>query len=149
MHQRWAPAREEYKKYDLTISPCFWLASHSDWSNLFAISSSHLFAVTFSVSQVGLKKANNYTWMWEILLQGHILSTSGDTLKHLFVQYKRIVACSFSHLKLAKKSMFNIGVLPWSIEAYESHCYKVWEPVYRLHHKRRWSFRSLMPPLLT
>jgi len=44
-------------------------------------------------------------------LQGHILSTSGDDLRQLFALYKRIVACSFSHPKLAKKSMFKIGVL--------------------------------------
>jgi hypothetical protein len=29
------------------------------------------------------KKVNNWTWMWEILLQGHILSTGGDALRTL------------------------------------------------------------------
>ncbi len=41
---------------NLTTSPCFLLANHNDWSRLFAISSSHLFAVPISVLQVGLKK---------------------------------------------------------------------------------------------
>jgi hypothetical protein len=44
-------------------------------------------------------------------VQGHILSTSGDALRQLFVVDKRIVACGFSYPKLAKKSMLTIGVI--------------------------------------
>jgi len=63
VHQRCAPAREKCNKYDLNISPCFLFANHNEWSRLFAISSSYLFAVPIPVLQVGLKKANNYTWI--------------------------------------------------------------------------------------
>ncbi len=44
-------------------------------------------------------------------MQGHILSTSGDALRQLFVIDKCNVACGFAHPKLAKKSMLTIGVL--------------------------------------
>jgi hypothetical protein len=44
-------------------------------------------------------------------VQGHLLSTSGDALRQLFVVDGRIVACGFSHPKLGKKSMLTIGVL--------------------------------------
>jgi hypothetical protein len=44
--QSCASAREECNKYDLTDAPCFWLAKHNDWSKWFAISSSHIFAVS-------------------------------------------------------------------------------------------------------
>jgi hypothetical protein len=40
---------------------------------------------------------------------GHILSTSRDALRQLFVVDRRIVACGFSHPKLGKKSMLTIG----------------------------------------
>jgi len=41
---------------------------------------SHLFAVPILVLWVGLrKKWVNKTWMWKIFLQGHTLSTTGDT----------------------------------------------------------------------
>ncbi len=37
--QSCARAGEECNKYDLTATPCFWLADHDDWSKWFAISS--------------------------------------------------------------------------------------------------------------
>ncbi len=40
---------------------------------------SHLFAVSVSIEWVKLQEKVNKTWMWEIFLQGHILSTTtGD-----------------------------------------------------------------------
>jgi hypothetical protein len=41
--------REECNKYDLFAAPWCLLAKHNDWSQWFAISSCHLFAVPVSV----------------------------------------------------------------------------------------------------
>ncbi len=76
------PTREECNEYDLTAAPCFWLANHNDWSRWFAISSFPSICslgVSF-ISGFAKKRVNNYTWMWRIILQGHILSTVGDAL---------------------------------------------------------------------
>jgi hypothetical protein len=69
-----AHAREECNKCDVTPDPSFGLANHNDWSRWFAISSSHLFCSPQSPFQFdwrSCKKVLNYTWMWEIFLQGH------------------------------------------------------------------------------
>ncbi len=73
-------------EYDLTAVPCFWLANHNDWSRWFALSSfppiwSHSFSFMGGIG----KKVNNYTWVWEIFLQLHALSTTEDALKFLIV----------------------------------------------------------------
>jgi hypothetical protein len=52
------PAREDCNKYDLTSSPCCWLANHNE-CRWFAISSSHLFAVPVWVYGWDCKKVNN------------------------------------------------------------------------------------------
>jgi len=37
-HGNLSPAREECNKYDLTVTPCFSLVNHNDWSRWLAIS---------------------------------------------------------------------------------------------------------------
>jgi len=38
LQQIHVPIREECNKYDLTVTTCFWLVNHNDWSRWFAIS---------------------------------------------------------------------------------------------------------------
>jgi hypothetical protein len=63
------------------------LLSISDWLIImigtggFLVVVPHLFSVPVSVLWMGLQNyLNNYTWMWKIFWQGHILSTAGDAL---------------------------------------------------------------------
>jgi hypothetical protein len=54
-------------------------------SGSFLLVVSHLFGVPVLVLWVpSWKKLSNWTWMWEIFLQGHILSTVGDPLEFPF-----------------------------------------------------------------
>ncbi len=56
---------------------------------------SHLFAAPVLVYGWGWKKVNNHTWMWEIFLQGHILSTTGDALTEKCFKEMTVVGCAF------------------------------------------------------
>jgi len=52
---------------------------------------SHLFAVWVLVVEMGLGTKKKKTWMWEIFLQGQILSTAGDAWEchvfHVFITH--------------------------------------------------------------
>ncbi len=57
---------------------------------------SHLFAAPVLVYGWGWKKVNNHIWMWEIFLQGHILSTTGDALTEKCFKEMMVVGCCIS-----------------------------------------------------
>jgi len=45
----------------------------------------------------GCKKVHNQTWMWEVFLQGHILSTGGRALRTLSLVHLVIYVCLGSY----------------------------------------------------
>ncbi len=74
-------SRKECNKQDLTAAQCFSLVHHNDCSRWFAISSPTPICRTSFSSMGGLaKQTYNWSWMWKKLLQGHILTTTGDAL---------------------------------------------------------------------
>jgi hypothetical protein len=77
-----------------------------DWPIMMIGPGCLLLEVPVMVVWVGLeKKVDNYTWMWKIFLQDHIVSIAGDSLRYIphvgsssHVKYKAF-RCSFDYSK--------------------------------------------------
>jgi len=103
----------------MIAAPCFWLANHNVWSKWFAISSLPTICSPSFSFVGGLRKRSNYTWMWDIFLQGHILSTARDAL---MLDFWMCSLCAFAFLvsvrwprKFPLTSIFLFLFLPCSV----------------------------------